>query len=310
MLPKARRSDEPASSTDLESTRPVRPRTGFGLFWLGEGVSLLGNATSSVLISLLAVVHLHAGAGWMGALTAAAWLPWLVIGLPVGAWVDRLPPRTVMIAADLVAAGALTSIPIAWWLDALSLAQLLIVAFIGGAATVFFRPAYVKLIPLVVPDAVGTGQFPIERDGLGRPDRRSGLAGLLARLGSAATGILFDAPSFVVSAYCLWRIRIAGEESSGQPERRRAGRSERIRPASDWSRRTSRPVVHHHRRTVQLRADRLQCLAGAVLDPSAAAAGQEVGLLFMIGSSGGVLGALWSALVRRLAPDEPPRCCC
>src|SRR3954469_793663 len=100
--------------TESAAGRP----TGFGLFWFGEGVSLLGNATSTVLMSLLAVVHLHAGPGWMGALTAAAWLPWLLIGLPAGAWVDRLPPRAVMITADLVAAITLLSIPIAWWLDA------------------------------------------------------------------------------------------------------------------------------------------------------------------------------------------------
>jgi hypothetical protein len=40
---------------------------------------------------------LHASTFLVSALTAAAWLPWLVIGLPVGAWVDRLPRRPVLI---------------------------------------------------------------------------------------------------------------------------------------------------------------------------------------------------------------------
>ena len=102
-----------SSVVDLEVRRPARTVAGFGLFWFGEGVSLLGNATSSVLLSLLAVVRLQAGPGWMGALTASAWLPWLVIGIPAGAWVDRHSPRRVMIAADLVAAATMFSVPVA-----------------------------------------------------------------------------------------------------------------------------------------------------------------------------------------------------
>ena len=86
----------------------------------------------------------------MGALTAAAWLPWLVIGLPAGAWVDRLPPRRVMITSDLVAAAALASVPVAWATDTLTLAELVGVALANGTCAVFFRTAYGKLIPDIV----------------------------------------------------------------------------------------------------------------------------------------------------------------
>lgn len=40
---------------------------------------------SAVIVPLVAVVTLHAGAFIVGLLSAAAWLPWLVIGLPAGA---------------------------------------------------------------------------------------------------------------------------------------------------------------------------------------------------------------------------------
>ncbi len=104
------------------------PNRNFNLLWLGEGVSVLGNATTSVLLPLLAVTGFGAGPGWMGALTAAAWLPWLVIGLPAGAWIDRLDPRRVMITADLIAAAALVTVPIAALVGLLSLPHLVIVA--------------------------------------------------------------------------------------------------------------------------------------------------------------------------------------
>ena len=78
--------------------------------------------------------------------------PWLVLGLPAGALVDRVDPRLVMITADLVAAGAVVAVPLAWCLGRLSLVQLLVVALTGGVTAVFFRTAYVKLLPLIVAD--------------------------------------------------------------------------------------------------------------------------------------------------------------
>lgn len=180
----------------------------FQLFWFGEGVSLLGSSTSSVLIPLLAIGRFQAGPSWMGALTAASWLPWLVIGLPAGAWVDRLPARAVMIAADLVSAAALLWIPVAWWLGALRLPQLLAVAFLGGVATVFFRAAYVKLLPAVVPgrqlESANARLFGTES---AMQIAGPGLGGLIAQWLSAAFGVVFDALSFLVSAGCLCRIR-------------------------------------------------------------------------------------------------------
>ena len=130
---------------------PLSRNRAFGLLWFGEGVSVLGNATSFVLLPLVAVVAFDTGPGGMGVLATASWLPWLLIGLPAGAWVDGLPTRGVMIAADLVSAVAYASVPVAWWLDVLTLAQLFLVALVGGAATVFFRTAYSAFLPQVVP---------------------------------------------------------------------------------------------------------------------------------------------------------------
>jgi len=198
----------------------VQPAPGaFARLWFGESVSLLGTATSAVLLQLLAVVQLHATPAWLGGLTAATWLPWLVIGLPAGAWVDRQPPRRVMIGADLLAAAALISLPISYELGTLSLWQLLIVAALTGTSAVFFRPACVKLIPLVVADS----QLMQANARLNGSDSASqligpGLAGLLARFGSTV-GIGFDALSYCVSACCLWRIRVPPTSPSAAASR-------------------------------------------------------------------------------------------
>ena len=70
----------------------------FRLLWIGESVSGIGNAMAVVGIPLLAVTVLRASTFAVAALTAAAYLPWLVIGLPAGAWVDRLPARPLISA--------------------------------------------------------------------------------------------------------------------------------------------------------------------------------------------------------------------
>ncbi|MGI8664740.1 MAG: MFS transporter [Jatrophihabitans sp.] len=192
------------------ASRPAAGVSPFHLLWFGEGVSVLGNATTSVLIPLLAVVRFQAGPAWLGMLTAAAWLPWLVIGLPAGAWADRLAPRVVMIAADLVSAAVLFSVPIAWWLGVLGLPQLLLVAFLGGIATVFFRTGYVSLLPTMVADhQLETANARLFGTESAMQVAGPGLAGVISQTLSAAGGLVLDAASFLVSAACLWRIRPA-----------------------------------------------------------------------------------------------------
>lgn len=188
---------------------PLSRNGAFGLLWLGEGVSVVGNATTSVLLPLLAVTQLGAGPAWMGLITAAAWLPWLVIGLPAGAWVDRLPARQVMIVANLAAAVSLASVPVAFALGILTLVQLAVVALVGGVCTVFFRTAYQVFLPEVVPagqlESANARLFGTESAaGVAGP----GLGGLLAQWLTAALGLALDAATFLWSAVCLWRIRV------------------------------------------------------------------------------------------------------
>lgn len=198
------------STAPSETAVPLARNRAFGLLWLGEGVSVVGNATTSALLPLLAVTQLDAGPAWMGLITAAAWLPWLLIGLPVGAWVDRLPGRPVMIAANLAAAVSLASVPVAFALGVLTLVQIAVVAMVGGVCTVFFRTAYQVFLPEVVPaaqlEAANARLFGTESAAnVAGP----GLGGLLAQWLTAALGLALDALTFLWSAVCLWRIRPA-----------------------------------------------------------------------------------------------------
>ncbi|GGP02129.1 MFS transporter [Nonomuraea glycinis] len=82
-----------------------------GLLWAGESVSGSGSAITTVAVPFLAITVLHASTGTVALLTAAGWLPWFLIGLPAGTWVDRRPRRRILVSANLVSAAVLTAIP-------------------------------------------------------------------------------------------------------------------------------------------------------------------------------------------------------
>ncbi len=186
---------------------PIEGNRNFRLLWVGEGVSVLGSMTTSVVVPLVAVTVFDAGPGWMGLLTAAAWLPWLLIGLPAGAWVDRSDARRVMIAADLGAAAAIGSVPLAWALDLLTLPHLVLATLGVGGAAVFLRTAYLPLVPRVVaePDLAAANARVVGTESamqvLG-----PGVGGLLVAAFSAASAVVVDVVSFLVSALCLHRM--------------------------------------------------------------------------------------------------------
>lgn len=190
----------------------------FRLFWTGESISEVGNSVTIVVVPLIAIDTLHTSTFVVTLLTATVWLPWVVIGVPAGAWVDRLPPRAVMLASDAVSVVVYASVPVAAWLGVLTVAQLIAVTLLAGAAAVFFNSAYQVLLPGVVEEAdlaEGNAKLLGSREvaQIGGP----GLGGLLAQVTGPVTGLLANAASFVVSLCCLSAMQPPRDRRSGDP---------------------------------------------------------------------------------------------
>jgi MFS family permease len=211
-----RLSHEPGPAVTAAQEAPARSRRlgllamrDFRLLWIGETTSSLGSSISGVALPLVALAVLHASVLAISALTAAAWLPWLIVGLPAGAWVDRLPRRRVMMTADLVSLSAFASVPVAAAGGWLTVTQLLIVALVAGIATVFFSTAYRAFLPaLLGPDDLLEGNAKLQGSEQVTHVAGPGLAGLIAQAISPVGGVIADAVSFAVSAACLSRIRV------------------------------------------------------------------------------------------------------
>ena len=180
----------------------------FRRFWTAQTVSYLGDQVTMIALPLIAVLTLDATAAEMGLLTAAGALPNLLFALHAGAWIDRRGRRrTTMIATDVLRAVLLASVPVAYWLDALTLAQLYAVAFLAGSLAVVFAVCANSLFASLVPRE----RF-VEGTSLVRGSYSfswvagPSAGGLLVQLLSGPAALVADAASFVASAFLLGSI--------------------------------------------------------------------------------------------------------
>ncbi|MFD7016654.1 MFS transporter [Streptomyces sp. NPDC059928] len=180
----------------------------FRLYWTGQATDVLGSSLSSVAIPLVAVVTLHASAWQAAVLAAVQKTPPLLFSLPAGAWADRLRKRPLMIATDLACAAAMATIPLAAAANQLTLVQLWLVAFVVGSCQVIGMAASLSYIPsLLHPDQLLQAHSKLASANtladIGGPT----LAGALIGLIGAAHAVAVDAASYIVSAWCTFRIR-------------------------------------------------------------------------------------------------------
>jgi predicted MFS family arabinose efflux permease len=270
----------------------------FRLLWTGESISAIGNAMAVVGVPLLAVTVLHASTFAVAALTAAAYLPWLVIGLPAGAWVDRLPCRRLMIVCDIISALLYASLPVAAWLHTLTTGQVIAVALLAGAANVFFATAYQVYLPSLVTAAdLIEGNAKLQGSAEVAVICGRGAAGLAAQAVGDATALLFNSASFLVSAACLLSIR------TPTPPRQPASRTTTVRTEISAGIRFIahdpylRPLTIYSA-IANLAYSGSTALLVVFLARVAGFSAAAVGLLMATGGIGGVLGALTA---RRLA---------
>jgi MFS family permease len=171
-------------------------------------VSQLGNQVSALALPLLAIVVVDATPFQVALVGAVQLLPFLLLSLPAGVWVDRLPRRTILIVCDVGSALLVLSIPAAQAAGMLTLEHLYGVGFLKGVCAVFADVARQAYLPTLVERGrllEGNARMEIGRSGA--QVTGPGLAGGLVSTLSASTAVLADAASFVGSALFLVRIR-------------------------------------------------------------------------------------------------------
>jgi MFS family permease len=276
----------------------------FRRLWIGNAVSQVGTQISMLAVPLLAVLTLHASTFQVGALTAAENAAFLLIGLPAGAWVDRLRRRPVLIAGDVLRAALLASLPLAAALRVLTLAQLYTVVIAVGVGTVFFDVAYQSYLPSLV-----GREHLVEANGRLEANRSVAyavgptVAGYLVQAFTAPFALLVDAVSFAWSAW--WIVAIRHREPLPVAPPHRSLRREIIAGLRQiFGHPVLRAIAVYGSWTVLFMA-----LARAVevvfLIRTVHLSPAGIGLLYSLSSLGAVAGALVGAPIgRRLGPSR------
>lgn len=187
---------------------PPQSQRDLRLLFAAAAASKLGMQVGSLALPLVAVLALSASPGEVGLLATLTTAAFLLIGLPAGVWVDRMRRRGIMIATDLVRAVLYASVPVAWWLDALSMTQLYVVALLAGFATVFFDVSAQSYLPQVA----GRDRLIEANSVLGSIDSVADIggrsaAGFLIQLASAPAAMVVTAGGYLFSGGFLLRIR-------------------------------------------------------------------------------------------------------
>ena len=180
----------------------------FGRYWFGQTVSLFGDQITLIALPLTAVLVLDAGPAEMGYLVAAELAPALLFSLHAGAWIDRRGRRRrTMIATDLGRAALIATIPAAYALDALTMGQLYVVAFLTGTLVVVFQVASASLFPTLVAreQYVSAGSWLYGSRAFSFVAGPS-VGGIIVQLFKAPLALVVDALTFLASAAFLSSI--------------------------------------------------------------------------------------------------------
>jgi hypothetical protein len=193
----------------------------FARLWLASTISQLGTQVTVLVVPLIALKLLHATTFQVGALGVAEFLPFILVGLQAGAILDRRERKPIMLLCDVARAAALAAVPVAWGLGKLHLWMLYVVVFVVGTATVFFDVSAQSITPdvVAVEDLGDANQTVAAAESVART-AGPGIGGLLLTVVSAPVAILVDIVSYLASFWLLLGVQpatVEREADDGKP---------------------------------------------------------------------------------------------
>ena len=190
----------------------------FVKFWVGQTISNLGSSFTQWAVPLLVFQLTHSAVN-LGVAVAATFLPYLLFGLPLGAWMDRVDRKRAMILLDSINALVIFSIPLVAQFGHLNVWLIYAVTFVQSTVAIAFAAGEFAAIPsLVSTDDLVTANGRIQATYSAAQVAGPLLAGLLVSFLPLAWVMGFDAASFAVSAVSLALIRGSFNVVSDEPK--------------------------------------------------------------------------------------------
>lgn len=179
----------------------------FWLYFSGQSVSQLGSSFTTFALPLLVFKLTHSATS-LAITTAATFLPYLLFGLVLGAVVDRVDRRRMMLRTDMARALVVAVLPVLSLLGVLEVWQIYVVTFVQSTLGILFGCGEFAAIPALVgeEELVTANARVMAMNNVG-PVLGPTVAGALVALVPVAQLLFFDAGSFLVSACCLAAIQ-------------------------------------------------------------------------------------------------------
>jgi MFS family permease len=280
------------------SVEKQRLGSDFARFWAGQTISQLGTSFTLFALPLL-VFKLTGSAVNLAITTASEMLPYLLFGLFIGAYADRVNRKRMMIMVDVARAAVIATIPLlaiaghltVWWIYG--------AGFVGTTLTIFFESGQFAAIPsLVVTGDLVSANGKIQASYSAAAIAGPLIAGLLVGLGLHIYDVIWiDAGSFIVSAIALASI---GKSFNAEEAR------ERTTIRADVKEGLTYVLKHPVLRNISMMMAIINLLSITVFaqivlfsKTRLAATDTQVALIFAAGSLGVVVLALFAGPLRK-----------
>ncbi|MET8538780.1 MFS transporter [Streptomyces sp. NPDC005065] len=274
----------------------------FRSYWGGQAVTVAGSGITTIGISVIAVVDLHASTMHVALIAVAGKLPPLLLSPHAGVLADRYHKPPIIISCDVLCAVTLASIPLAQLVAEITLGQLYAVAFLVSALQVIGSNASISYLPtLLRGEQLKEGNSKLGATNSLADLAGNNLGGLLVTVLGAARAIALDTVSYLICAFCLLRIPHREPEPAPRP----AGTSQwtEIREGLDYTLRA--PLVRSivlSNATTSFALAASSALWSLYLLRELSWSPVVLGIVMGAGGVGGFLGALlWRPLERRWA---------
>jgi MFS family permease len=198
------------SLADKFASDPLLAQAGFIHYWLSSILTSFGTHIGALGMPLCSIMLLHATPAQMGLLTACQAIPFAVLALPAGVWLDRRRKLPILLASKLLQGLSLASIPLAWWLGWLTMPWMYDVAIVQGACSVVGGGAEQIFLTFLV----GRERMIEAQARLTTTDSISrlvgpGLGGLLVQWLTAPFALAVDAAGLLASGWTLSKVKTA-----------------------------------------------------------------------------------------------------
>jgi len=274
----------------------------FWRFWAGQAISTLGSSFSGFALPLL-IFQLTGSALNLSISVAVSYVPSIVFGLPVGAWVDRMNRKRVMTTVNLLLGASVASVPLMAASGHLTVEWIYAMQFGTSTCRVFFSSASFAAIPSLVPKdqlVAANGRIQASYSALSviGPLLAGGLAGFVP----IPSLLVVDAASYLAAAGALLLVHRSFNPAGGRPPVKQSIRRD---VAEGLSFLFGHPVLRNISLMMAMVNFVSMTVAGQLVyfaKVQLHATNQQVGLLFSANAAGILLLSLAAGPLRRHWP--------